>query len=149
MPSEIEEIVQILRDNLRPDQVRKYDHYLGDIPDETSNFEEEYHQGKPYFMMPKKGTEDMYWCYRALRKGIKIYCDTDEFAAHIGFPPVITKGFRTQAEKKKLFKNNNGSFSPVDSIELTTIQGEESGGNDKMLPVRKPGVHMDKASNLI
>lgn len=75
------------------------DHSVGTLPDEHFTMEEEDEQGiKPFFIMPKTGTEDMMFCYRAKRKGIKIWCDTDAQAGHVGFPPVITKAFREQAE---------------------------------------------------
>lgn len=75
------------------------DHNVGTLPDESFTMEEEHEQGiKPFFSMPKTGTEDMLFCYRAKRKGIKVWCDTDAQAGHVGFPPVITKAFREQAE---------------------------------------------------
>ena len=43
----------------------------------------------PYFVMPKQGTEDMYFCYRMKCKGAKVWCDTDVFAPHVGFAPII------------------------------------------------------------
>ena len=68
MPPELQEIIDVLRRELDPQQIKRYDHYLGDLPDETMSLYEEHQQGKPYFMMPKRGTEDMYWCYRARRE---------------------------------------------------------------------------------
>ena len=38
-------------------------------------------------------------CYRARMKGFEVWCDTDEFAAHIGFAPVITREFTESMEK--------------------------------------------------
>jgi hypothetical protein len=94
--------------------------------------------------MPKRGTEDMYWCYRAKRKDIEILCDTDVFAAHLGFAPVITKGYRHQVEveghhiKPKTVRNPGGHGA----VHITKVK--EDG-----LSIRKPGVHMDKAVNLV
>lgn len=46
---------------------------------------------KPYFALPEfGGTEDMYMCLKARQVGIKIYCDSDIEAGHIGYPPMIT-----------------------------------------------------------
>jgi len=45
----------------------------------------------PWFVLaPLGGTEDMYFCLTGRRLGMKIYCDTDVEAAHIGYPPTIT-----------------------------------------------------------
>ena len=66
---------------------------------QTMSFYEEDSIGIPYFVMPKAGTEDMYWCYRAKRKGIQIWCDTDVFAVHMGFTPLITKEWRKHVEE--------------------------------------------------
>ena len=46
---------------------------------------------KPYFALPEfGGTEDMYMCLKARQAGIKIYCDSDIEAGHIGYAPTIT-----------------------------------------------------------
>ena len=88
-----------LLERLSPADREIIDHNVGTLPDEHFTMEEEDEQGiKPYFVMPKTGTEDMLFCYRAKRKGVKIWCDTDAQAGHVGFPPVITKAFREQAE---------------------------------------------------
>jgi len=79
------------------------EHYLGDVPDQSLSFEDEAqekHGLKPYFVMPKAGTEDMLFCYRARCKGLEVWCDTDTWADHVGFAPVITKGFTESAEKQ-------------------------------------------------
>jgi hypothetical protein len=74
-------------------------HYIGEMPNQNLTFEEESDTGaKPFFIMPKVGTEDMLWCYRAKCKGVEIFCDTDLWANHVGFPPVITRQFTEQAE---------------------------------------------------
>ena len=75
------------------------EHHIGTLPDETLTMEEEDQQGiKAFFFMPKAGTEDMLWCYRAKRKGVTIWCDTDATAGHIGFPPVIVEELCARAE---------------------------------------------------
>ena len=90
------------------DEQNLIDHYIGELPDQSRTFEEEAESGaKPFFIMPKVGTEDMLWCYRAKCKGVEIYADTDVFANHIGFPPVITRGFTEQAEAMKKDPENN------------------------------------------
>lgn len=75
------------------------DHYIGDMPDQSRTFQEEDEADKPFFSMPKVGTEDMLHCYRARCKGVKIYCDTDVFSSHLGFAPVITKDFVVEMER--------------------------------------------------
>uniref|UniRef100_A0A6M3L1A5 Glycosyltransferase n=1 Tax=viral metagenome TaxID=1070528 RepID=A0A6M3L1A5_9ZZZZ len=70
-----------------PDDAARRSEVL-DLDDEAS-FVEEHNEGKPIFVMPKRGTEDMYFCYRARRKGFGVYCDTDRFARHIGSPPML------------------------------------------------------------
>jgi len=74
------------------------DHYIGDLPDQSATMQEEDARDKPYVTMPKQGTEDMLLCYRLKCKGVKIYCDTDVFADHVGFAPVIGLNFVQQME---------------------------------------------------
>lgn len=64
--------------------------------------------GTPFFVMPKSGTEDMYFCYRAKLKGSEVWCDTDVFADHVGFAPVITEAWARYGEKSKEDINPNG-----------------------------------------
>ena len=139
MPPEVQEIIDTLKNNLTSSQIKKYDHYLGDLPDETSTFYEENQQGKPYFLMPKRGTEDMYWCYRARRKGVEIWCDTDMFAPHLGFAPVITKGFRVKSEEDRYQLNGNGSKREV---QLTELQDDNGA-------IRRPVLQQSKVGNLV
>lgn len=86
-------------EGLTDEQKKAIDHHLGDLPDQSMTMAEEDSHGRPYFTMPKSGTEDMLWCYKAKCKGIGIYCDTDVFSNHVGFAPTITRGFTEQAEK--------------------------------------------------
>jgi hypothetical protein len=75
------------------------DHHVGTLPDESMSLEDEDRLGyKAFFVMPKAGTEDMLFCYRAKRKGVRIYCDTDATAGHVGFPPVVTEAFCARSE---------------------------------------------------
>jgi len=85
-------------EKLSDDEQMLADQSLGRPPQEDLSFEEENDSGIPYFVMPKSGTEDMYWCYRAKRKGIEIWCDTDVFAGHMGFTPVVTREWREHVE---------------------------------------------------
>jgi len=96
------------------------DHYIGDLPDQSRTFVEEDEMDKPFFTMPKVGTEDMLWCYRAKAKGVEIFCDTDVFSDHIGFAPVITKEFVREMERlmvemkaEKVDRANRVSIAPV------------------------------------
>jgi hypothetical protein len=78
------------------------DHNVGALPDESLTMEEEDAQGiRAFFVMPKSGTEDMLFCYRLKRKGVRIHCDTDATAGHVGFAPVVTEAFCQQAEALK------------------------------------------------
>ncbi len=144
-PPEVEDIMKFIKDNLNEEQRDKYDHYLGDLPDQGMSFCEENDHGKPFFIMPKQGTEDMLWCYRAKRKGIEIWCDTDVFAAHVGFSPVITKGFRDQVEKMYMptAADRNSAVGPVQLITL------DKDSKDGTLPVRKPAIHVGRSMNVI
>jgi hypothetical protein len=144
MPPEVQKIVERMRDSLSPQEVDNYNHYLGDLPDETQTFKQEDADGKPYFLMPKRGTEDMYWCYRARRKGLKIYMDCDLFASHVGFPQLITKGFRERIENQGFHKTRDRQFGGASTgVDIIDQKG------DGTLPLRQDGVHQDKASSLI
>lgn len=45
----------------------------------------------PWFVLaPYGGTEDMYFCTKGRIHGVKIYCDTDEEAGHLGYPQVVS-----------------------------------------------------------
>ena len=56
---------------------------------DRASFAEDHNDGTPIFVMPRQGTEDTYFCARAIRKGFKVCCDTDQFAGHVGEPPVL------------------------------------------------------------
>jgi len=93
-------LLEVLK-SLTPEEKDIIDHYVGELPDESMTMVEENDLGKPYFIMPKVGTEDMLWCYRAKKKGIEIWCDTDVDCGHVGFNPVITKIYRARAEQEQ------------------------------------------------
>lgn len=124
LPEELRKLLS----SLDSDQQKMVDHYIGNMPTEELSLKEEDDLGKPYFMMPKSGTEDMYWCYRAKKKGVKIWCDTDVFADHIGFAPRITKSFRAQYEKWQ----SDGSPVDADSTAIA-IQPVGSGRNSRAI----------------
>ena len=110
--------------------------FLGDPPKGNMSFEEEDKSGIPYFIMPKSGTEDMYWCYRAKRKGIEIWCDTDVFSGHMGFVPVGTREWREHAEKSlEEFGENQRTY-------LSIIPGDGDVRNHYAMV-------KDKAANLV
>jgi hypothetical protein len=62
-----------------------------ELDDGFYSLKEENERGAPYVMMPKSGTEDMYLCYRLKLKEVELWCDTDVWADHVGFAPVITR----------------------------------------------------------
>ena len=107
---------------------------LGEDRQGSMSFYEEDEIGIPYFVMPKVGTEDMYWCYRAKRKGIEIWCDTDVFAGHMGFTPMVTKQWRIHAE------NSVGEEVHPGKV-LSIIPGSTDN--------RKPQINLGQTANLI
>lgn len=147
MPPAVQALIDKFNDEFTEEDHANYDHYLGDLPDETTTFYEENAAGKPYFLMPKRGTEDMYWCYRAKRKGVKVYCDTDTFAPHIGFAPVITKAVRREFEAQKLHLDSSKFAKKEGGI--VKLQELQKNGEDHSMPIRKPVVHADKIGNLV
>lgn len=101
-----------IRDKLTVDECKHLEHYQGSIPTVSLSFQEEDEMGYPYFTMPKSGTEDMMWCYRAKQKDIKIHADTDIFADHLGFAPVITREFRENLRDMQTgVKENTGGHA--------------------------------------
>lgn len=84
--------------SLDPEQRRLIDHHIGTMPNESHSLREENDLGiRAYVIMPKYGTEDMLLCYRLKRKGVKIWCDTDATAGHVGFAPVVTEALHVKA----------------------------------------------------
>lgn len=87
-------------EGLSGDERRLIDHHLATLPDESRSLQEENDLGlRAYFIMPKYGTEDMLFCYRLKKKGVKLWCDTDATSGHVGFPPVITEALHVRAHE--------------------------------------------------
>jgi len=117
----IPDVIQKIFGMLSDEDQRVAQQYVGNPSKGFQSFAEEDTDGvMSYFVMPKSGTEDMYWCYRAKRKGIEIWCDTDVFADHIGFNPVITRKWREYAEKCM------ASGDLVESKRIQIIPGDEN-----------------------
>ena len=55
----------------------------------------------------------MYFCYRAKKKGVEIWCDTDVFSSHVGFAPTITRGHTELCEKREEEGHDPGKGVPV------------------------------------
>ena len=115
--------------------------FLGEAPDETRSLKDEDDAGIPHFVMPKSGTEDMYWCYRAKRKGIEIWCDTDTWSDHVGFAPVVTEEWSRYAEKVEREARENGDV-PDSGRKLAIIPGQ----SDIRTPTK---IMRDAATNLV
>lgn len=103
------------------------------------SFMDEDEIGIPYFVMPKVGTEDMYWCYRAKRKGIEIWCDTDVFAGHMGFTPVVSRSWREHTEKEMAHKKAD------QAVKMAIIPGDNKNSEGR----NHYGMHREKAVNLV
>ena len=100
------------------------DHYIGDLPDQSKTMEEEEEKDKPFVTMPKAGTEDMLMCYRLKSKGVRIHVDTDVFAEHIGFAPVIGYDFVVQMEEFKRMAEQ-GAVLPNVMLAATGVRGRD------------------------
>lgn len=101
------------------------DHYIGDLPDQSRTMQEEEANDKPYFTMPKAGTEDMLWSYRVKSKGVRIFADTDVFADHIGFAPVISYDFVLQMEEYKRRAEAGMPYESNVMLAATGIRGRD------------------------
>ncbi len=123
------------------------DHNVGSLPDESLTMEEENEQGRSYFIMPKSGTEDMLWCYRAKRKGIKIWCDTDATSGHVGFAPIVTEAFRAQTEA--LIASEKGEA--IGTHVVRVLPHDISAGTEfpGVSSARHEAIDLSKASSLI
>lgn len=136
-----------LLESLTEDQRKKIDHFVGNLPDEKYSLREENDDlKKPYFMMPKSGTEDMYFCYRAKKKGVKIWCDTDEFAGHIGFYPVIRKEHTEYYEKQQAETVENNGGVPV--LQVREGSAHDKDGKKELPGVRGNSLDQSKSSSL-
>tara|TARA_R110000824_G_scaffold322745_3_gene509732 strand:+ start:3723 stop:4631 length:909 start_codon:yes stop_codon:yes gene_type:complete len=92
-----DELLEAFKD-MTPENQLLAEQFIGKKPMGDISMKEEDDLGIPYFIMPKTGTEDMYWCYKAKRKGVEIWCDTDVWADHMGFTPVVTKQWSEHAK---------------------------------------------------
>lgn len=116
------------------EDVEVIDHFVGDMVDEKLSMAEENDMGKPYFIMPKVGTEDMLWCYRAKKKGIELWCDTDVDAGHIGFTPIIMRQHRQAYEDLNV--------ETPEEVQAQDVAAEVRG-------VRKHSINTERVANLI
>lgn len=80
---------------------------------------EEYSKRKPgevpypwFVLAPFGGTEDMYFCLMARRCGIKVWCDSDQEAGHVGYPEIITSG-NFKAWTRKFGKQSLSDIIPT------------------------------------
>lgn len=138
-PPEMVQVYNTLIENMTPEDKDVIDNFIGDLPDQSLTFAEEDEGGKPFFMMPKTGTEDMYFCYRAKCKGIEVYCDTDVFANHVGFPTVVTKAFSAEAERVQELPKEEQS-----GVHLMKVSNnEQAEGRDHT------GINKNRVANLV
>lgn len=109
--------------------------------------EEENEIGRPYVMMPKTGTEDMYLCYRLKLKGVEIWCDTDVFAGHVGFAPVITRRHTELMEDLSTESAETTNSIPV--LHLLKNGDDVRSDDGGMSEMRSPTVDSSKKANLV
>jgi len=114
----------------------------GTLEDENKN-------GLPYFVMPKVGTEDMYFCYRVKCKGGEIWCDTDIFAGHVGFAPLIRREHSDyyHDEEHKGVKPTVHNSIPVLSVREGSSQSQEH--NMELSGVREQSLDKSNATSLV
>jgi len=108
------------------------DHYIGDLPDQSMTMQEEDGLDKPYFTMPKAGTEDMLWCYRMKCKGVQMWCDTDVFAKHVGFAPVVDRSFVETMENIR-----EGKATPLDGFKTAFAPPSDGARDHGMMDGKK------------
>ena len=113
-------------------------------------------KGYPYVVMPKVGTEDMFLCLRLKLKGVKIWCDTDVFASHVGFSPVVGPGHVEQMEKwieAQPEDHNANQLNVHNNIPVLRMQegfGHNAEGSEDELPgVRSQSVDPRGTSALV
>lgn len=126
-------------DSLTDDDRRVIEHHIGEIPDERYSLAQEHGQGKPYFLMPKTGTEDMLFCYRAKKKGLKVWCDSDVFSDHVAFAPVIRLAHTDFFHREK---QQHGQSVSVPDVQQGAAPGDAkpvgvSGVRGKVVDTRK------------
>jgi hypothetical protein len=120
-----------------------------DFLTDSESLQSEDEKGCPYFVMPKQGTEDMYFCYRLKCKGGEIWCDTDVFAPHVGFAPIVKKEhseyYALQREDVRSLEQHNNI--PVLSVREGDSQQSEPKGH--LSSVRKPEVDSNRPTSLV
>jgi hypothetical protein len=148
-PSGLLELMETLTDG----QKKQLDHYVGELPDESLSLKEENDLGKSYFIMPKTGTEDMYFCYRVKKKGVKIWCDSDVFAYHVGFNDLVGRERTEFYEQQQQGQTRSDSSVPVPEVrveqESAHTPDDAGAGNNKVSGLRRPVLDTRKSSNLI
>lgn len=136
---------------LSPEDRSVVDHFVGTLPDERDSLADEDRSGvKPFFMMPKQGTEDMLFCYRLKRKGVRIWCDTDATSGHVGFAPVVTEAFRARAEALGLpaAAQQQAGVAQLMTLPLHDIQAGD-GDPQAVSSTRSPVVDTTRAGSLV
>jgi hypothetical protein len=99
-PEAMDAKLRAFLESLDGETKRLIDHHIGTTPNEAHSLQDENDKGlRAYFIMPKYGTEDMLFCYRLKRKGVRIWCDTDATAGHVGFAPVVTEALHVKAQE--------------------------------------------------
>lgn len=147
-PEACDPALKALIGRLNDEDRRVIDHNVGTLPDESLTMEEEDTQGlKAFFVMPKAGTEDMLFCYRLKRKGVRLWCDTDATAGHVGFPPVITEAFCREAEALKASEAAS-SGTRVMRVPPNDIQAGVPGAKG-VSSARHEAIDMAKAASLV
>ena len=121
---------------------------ISDMDDkEWYTLEEENQIGRPFVMMPKTGTEDMYLCYRLKLKGVEIWCDTDTFAGHVGFAPVVTRAYREAMENLSRKQAETANGIPV--LQMREDGDDVRGTLGRVSTMRSATVDRSKKANLV
>lgn len=115
--------------------------------DQWYSLEEENKIGRPFVMMPKTGTEDMYMCYRLKLKGVEIWCDTNEFAGHVGFAPVVTRAYRETMEDLERQSAQTANNIPV--LQVRKDGDDVCGEFGRVSEMRGATVDTSKKTNLV
>jgi len=122
---------------------------LADVSLDIDGFyslKEENEMGAPYVMMPKSGTEDMYLCYRLKLKNVEIWCDTDLFANHIGFAPIITLAHTETMENLALQSAETRNNIPV--LQVRNNSDDVLSRPGQVSALRGPSVDTERKASL-
>jgi hypothetical protein len=120
-----------------------------DFLTDNESLQSEDQKGCPYFVMPKQGTEDMYFCYRLKCKGGEIWCDTDVFAPHVGFAPIVRKEHseyyaQDREGAKSLEQHNN-----IPVLQVRKGDSHEPKPEGHVSSVREPKVDSSRPTSLV